>query len=319
MNAMVFCAGLGTRMRPYTDRLPKPAMPLFGRPLIGHTLRWLASCGVTRTVINVHHQADVMRRVAQQSRPEGMSLVFSDEPEILGTGGALVAARQHFADDAPVLVVNGDAFLSLDVTEALAMHAAFKPGATLVLTDDPRHEALFGVGCDGEGRVTDFWGAPSGDRAVARHAYTGIHILSPSFIDALPQQGFACVKEAGWIPWLEAGRELRCVVAAGDWFDLGTPERYLAAHRELWPRAGALSGLREVEAGVFSAEPLPPELTVTGPAVLGARLIVEGPASVGPGTVIGRNVVLPEGAQLSGAVVWDGSTVVVGADSGIMV
>ncbi len=306
MKAMVFCAGFGTRMRPFTTARPKPAMPLFGRPLIGHTLRWLSGHGVTLTVINTHHLPDVMERTARQECPEGMRLVFSHEPEILGTGGGLVAARAHLEGDAPVLVVNGDAYLSLDVARALAVHRKHRPGATLVLTDDPRHAALFGVGVDDDGRILDFWG----DEPRRRFAYTGIHVLCPEFLDALPAAGFACVKEAGWIPWLGSGGTLRSVVERGDWFDLGTPDRYLAAHAALWDRAGVLSGLEETAPGVYGYAP--PGLELEGRAVIGPDVTVDGRATVRANAVIGAGVRVGDGAVVDG-VVWGGATIPPGA------
>lgn len=231
MRAMIFCAGFGTRMRPLTDTLPKPALPLHGRPLIAHVLAWLQPQGVDSAVINLHHLADVMRETAERACPPGMDLIFSEEPEILGTGGGLVAARQHLEGHDEVIVVNGDIYTDLDLAPALSLHRRHRPSSTLVLTDDPAHAPLFGVGLDAADRITDFWGAPWGDRAVRHCAYTGIQILDPTFIATLPPSGFACVKESGWIPLLERGGDLRGAVVRGTWFDVGTPDRYRAARR----------------------------------------------------------------------------------------
>ncbi len=305
MKAIVFCAGYGTRMRPFTDLLPKPAMPFFNRPLIAHALRWLAGYGVDECVINLHHLGGIMRATAEAACPPGMRLVFSEEAEILGTGGGLVAARRHFHGEPEVIAVNGDVFTELDLSIPLAAHRAHRPAATLALNADPANEALFGVGVDADSRITDFWGEPQNKRASARYVFTGVHIFSPEqVLDRLPAEGFACVKEKGWLPMLRDAVPLRGAVVGGPWFDVGTPERYLQAHRGMMHAAGRLSGLPERATGVWSADPLPSGLTVEAPVVIGANLTLEGPATLGPGAVLGENVTLTSSAHAESAVIW---------------
>lgn len=310
MKAFVFAAGYGTRMAPHTDVLPKPAMPFYGRPAIAHTLEWLARWGVDTAVVNLHHLAGDMRRVAQASAPAGMTLLFSEESEILGTGGGLVLAREHFRSGDTVIAVNGDVYTDLDLNGALRRHADSPAPVTLVLTDDPAQQALFGVGFDVDKRITDFWGEPHGsDFAIRRAAYTGIQLFDPVFLDALPESGFACVKESGWIPWLRAGGELSASVVRGHWFDLGTPDRYLDAHMALIDQRVRLSGWPERAPGVVSADPIPVGLTVVPPVVIGPNLGVAGRARLGPYAFLGADVHLAAGTSVEFSVVWDGAHV----------
>ena len=306
MKALLLCAGFGTRMRPLTDTCPKAALPFLGRPLVAHTLAWLARHGVTEVVLNLHHLGAAVRAAAEATCPPGLSVSFAEEPDILGTAGALAALADRFAGEPEVLLVNGDAFLDIDLWPVVADHRRHRPAATLTLTADGRHRELFGVGVDTAGRIRDFWGAPSHTASVQHRAFIGVHLISPDLLAALPRGRFACMKEDGYLPLLRgdlplppgvspAGRVLRGVVVAGAWHDLGTPERYLAAHAaELHRAAGAApAGVRAV-----------------GSVGFGSEVVAEGEATVGPDAFVGSGARLAPGAVVRRAVVWDGVRVV---------
>ena len=228
MRAMIFAAGFGTRMRPVSEHLPKPAIPFLGRPLIAHLYDWLLRHGVDEVVINLHHLPERMRRVATVWRPSDLTVHFSHEEDILGTGGGLMFAREYFCQDpAEFLVVNGDVYTELDVEPTIVQHRASPALATLALTRDPYQRELFGVDLDPAGRVVGFWGG--GGAAHTRAAYTGIHVCSPAIFDVLPSSGFACLKADGWIPALAAGHTISGTICEGMWADMGTPHRYMEA------------------------------------------------------------------------------------------
>lgn len=309
MKAMILAAGYGTRLRPLTDRVPKAALPFFGRPLISHTLEWLAGHGIDAAVINLHHLGAQVRAAAEAWAPRDMRLLFIDEVEILGTGGALRNARASFGDDDEIVVVNGDVFTRLDLAVALRVHRSTRAMATLCLDAEPQHRDLFGVGLDLDKRITDFWGQPPGPEPMRRAAFTGVHITSAKLLDRLPETGFACIKERGWIPLLRDGGHLQGVVQAAPWFDIGTPERYLAAHVGMAYDAARLSGWPMVAPFVASAEPLPDGVTVRAPAAVGPGLRIDGPAEIGPNAFLGANVTLAAGSAVRDAVIWDGERV----------
>lgn len=231
------CAGLGTRLRPLTDRIPKPAVPFLGRPLIAHTFDWLRAAGVERVVINLHHLPERMRAAALD-HARGLDLRFSWEPELLGTGGALVAARTHLepvSREAPLLVMNGDCFYQLP-PDALTRLAAAKGDAlaALWLSADARYAHLANVDVDAQGRIGRIAGRPTNGATGTLAAYLGVQLLDDRLLDQLPASGAACMRDDGWLPALARGQALRGVDLGGAAYDLGTPERYLAAYDVLW-------------------------------------------------------------------------------------
>jgi NDP-sugar pyrophosphorylase family protein len=307
MKAMIFSAGYGTRMKPLSDVCPKPCLPFYGRPLIAHQLDWLCRHGVTSAILNLHHMGSAVRTAAEKNCPDGMTLAFLDEPTIRGTGGGLVNASTLLYDSSEFLAINGDIFTNIDLTLPIRAHRQIQAMATLVLTTNPQHSDLFGVGIDADNHVTDFWGDPPSDQFIRRGAFTGIHVLNPEFLNTLPNSGFACVKEHGYLPALQENIVIHAFVTGGDWFDLGTPERYLDAHFGMLSQSADLSGYPVRYPGVVSADPLPQSLRITPPVVVGPNLTIVDPnASIGPGAILGANVTLGPKTHVEQSVIWDG-------------
>jgi NDP-sugar pyrophosphorylase family protein len=243
MRAMVYCAGLGSRLAPLTDVTPKPALPVRGRPLIAHTLEWLGAAGISEVFANTHHLAAVMKRVLRESLPAGMSLTVSHEPVLLGTGGGLCAAKPHFGPvwpHDPLLVVNGDALIEAEPTLAADLvrsHAERRPLATLWLSSDARAQALANVDVDDRGAIVRIAGQGAESAArTTRTTYLGLQVVDDRFIEwvaeHLPSSGVGCVKDHGWIPALQAGHAIDGLDLGGITWDIGTPERYAAVNAQ---------------------------------------------------------------------------------------
>src|SRR5215470_4807101 len=160
IRAVVLAAGLGTRLRPLTDLTPKPLLPVRGVPILGHTLARLAAAGCEAVAVNLHYLGDQIRKRFGDAHA-GMPLTWSEEPEILGTLGALHPLKEFFAPADLVLLINGDSLcrwpLRRLVRRHLAAHQANGAQATLALASRP-DPAEFGggVGIDPAGRIQSF-------------------------------------------------------------------------------------------------------------------------------------------------------------------
>ena len=143
MKAMILAAGYGTRLRPLTERLPKPLLPIGGRPLLEWNLLLLKKHGITHALINLHHLGDQIVETFGDGSRYGMRLAYSHEPVILGTGGGIKQAQPYF-EDRPVLVLNGDTLSDCDLTALLETHRVRRALATLAVREDP-HAAEWGA------------------------------------------------------------------------------------------------------------------------------------------------------------------------------
>ncbi len=325
---MILCAGLGTRLRPLTARLPKPAVPVCGIPLVRWNLALLAGAGVRRAVVNVHHLADAMSGAAREAaRAVDVALTVSREPIIAGTGGALREARAALAGARTILVVNGDILFDVDLGAALAAHRASGALATMVLTPMPPGGRYATVEADASGAVRRIAGrfGPGGDRLRAWH-FTGVHVLAPEILDALSATPFELdVNRHVYPTWMAAGR-VRAHVVEGYWNDLGTAERYLAANADVlggrvpharFPGVDPLADLDVfAEPGVWIGRGahVAAGASLHAPVVIGGGARVEAGATVGPEAVVGARVVVAAGATVRRGVVWDDTVLAPGEE-----
>lgn len=289
---MVLCAGLGTRLRPLTDRLPKPAVPVCGVPLIRFNLGLLAGAGIRRVVVNLHHLPEAMEAAARAAAAElSLELAVSREPTIAGTGGALREARPLLAGADAVVLVNGDVLFDVDLGSVLAAHAATGALATMVLMAFPPGSRHAAVELDEGGRVRRLAGrfGPGGEGLTPWH-FPGVHVLSPALLDLVPAAPFELDVNRDLYPPLMARGLVRGLVTCGYWNDLGAPWRYLAANLDV--AAGRVALAR------FGLAPPPRHAP---------DAVVEAGAQVGEEVVLGAGCRVPAGARVERAVLWPGT------------
>jgi mannose-1-phosphate guanylyltransferase len=224
---MVLCAGLGTRLRPLTDRLAKPLVPVGDRPALAHILDHLRAQGVVRAVVNAHHLASQVIAFAEGYPGDGFEVRVSVETELLGTAGGLAGAA-GLLGRGDVLVWNGDILAELDVPAIVDAHDARDAGecaATLVV--QPLGPGEGAVGLDGQGRVVRLRQERFGDETRGAH-FLGIYVLGAGLREHLVAPGGMI--EHVLVPAMARGETLRAFETTSPWVDIGTVEAYLAAN-----------------------------------------------------------------------------------------
>ena len=217
MKAMILAAGRGERLRPLTDRVPKPMLAIASAPLIVHQLRWLRRAGVREVVVNLHHLADCVERGLGTGSRFGMRIRYSREEELLDTGGG-VARALPLLRPGPFLVLNGDIWT--DFPFATLLHRRPTRGH-LVLTPKPRHLRQGDFHLDGR-RVR------RGPPALDDSTYCGIAVLEESLLAAAPPGAFS-LRDLYFAA--AAGGELTGERFAGTWIDIGTPDQLRRARQ----------------------------------------------------------------------------------------
>ncbi len=292
-QAFIPGAGLGTRLRPLTERLPKPLVPLFHRAFAEWALDSCARVGISRFAINTHHLPEAWSdfgtppaggnpcspATGANGQPtvvrawQDNELTLFHEPLLLETGGGLKNIAAWIGED-PLLVHNGDIFSTLPLAKLCAAHEASGLPVTLALRSQghAKHIALDASMT----RVTDIRGRLG--RADGSHVFAGIYCVSPGFLELLPAGEKVSVIPA-FLTLVEQGRLGAVVLDEGIWFDLGDRESYLQAHRSL-ALGPAIHPLAIIEAGAS----------------------VEN-SSVGPGAVVAS------GAIVRDSVIWAGSQI----------
>jgi NDP-sugar pyrophosphorylase family protein len=294
MKAMILAAGYGERLWPLTADRGKPALPVLGKPLVGYVAEYLANNGVTQAVVNLHHAPESVRAALGDGRQFGLHLEYVYEPVILGTGGGLDNAGEHFADKTFV-VVNGKIITDIDLRAAIETHRESNALATLVLMENTNRERFSMVETRG-GLISRFAGMPSQNAAgEVPLMFTGVHILEPRIFDYIPRGVFSDSVIDVYPKAMAAGERIAAHVGAGMWYELSTLQRYLDISLALMEREG-----RDVFAGDDS------QLEDVGEvreSVLWSSVTVERGARV-------SRAVLGDGVRVRSNEVWQGAVIV---------
>jgi NDP-sugar pyrophosphorylase family protein len=230
MKAMILAAGLGTRLGPLTLTVPKPMLPVGGRPLLEHTVGLLRAHGIRQIAMNVHYFPEVITDHFGDGAADGVQIVYSREDVLLGTAGA---ARKllPFLDE-PFVVVYGDVLTDLDLTDLMAWHRS--TGAALTLTlyrvEDPTRVGI--VEIDAVGRVLRFKEKPARHEVFSELANTGILMVEPSVLRSLPADTYLDFGQHVLPTLLADGAPVFARVEDGYVLDIGGPERYAQAQAD---------------------------------------------------------------------------------------
>ena len=222
-TAFILGAGLGTRLRPLTEKTPKPLLPIGCRPMITYAMEHLRSIGVQRFIVNTHHCADKYNEVFPDGNWQGIPIAFRHEPILLDTAGGIKNIEDLIAGDERIIVYNGDIITNMPIELLIRKHFELKTTVTLVLRSTG---PLLNVNVDKEGFVCDMRHVLKNE-GVKSCLFAGIYIVEKSFLKRLT----AGKIESIVLPRLAMIKENPHSVGAvviddGWWFDVGTIEEY---------------------------------------------------------------------------------------------
>ena len=309
-QAVVLVGGEGTRLRPITSRVPKPVVPLVGRPFVGYILENLARHHIELAVFSAGYLAHTLEEVIGDGGQYGLSVRYVVEDAPLGTAGAIRNVQAEL-DDGCLFAFNGDVLTDVDLTAMRDFHKERGGLATVLLTrvDDPRRYGLVEIADDG--RVAEFVEKPGAEYAVPAHGAlinAGVYVLEPEVLDMIPA-GRQLSIERGVFTQLAAAGLLFAFVGDSYWRDIGTPESYLQAHFDLLQSRVATSVGRDLGSAYLYVAPdavVAPEARVVPPAhVAGGTTLAPG-SRVGPLVTIGSGCTVESGAEVVESVVQDG-------------
>ncbi len=301
VQAMLLAAGLGTRLQPLTDVLPKPVVPVANRPLAAFGMGHLGRAGVRSIIANTHPRPEIVQDALRRHCPAGVDLAFSHEATLLGTGGGLRRAHTRFPDPtSPVIVMNGDTLFAPDVQRAYRRHVEEGALATMILRRTPEPARFGAIGVDGDGRVTTLLGTPTGRKEARTLMFTGVHILAPEAFADMPESG--CVIRTAYRRWVDTGAPVLGVIDDSPWADLGTVADYHQVNLELASGVRRWPGIVPIDGSLFETG-APADHSQIRNSVVGAGVRIEAGVSIDrcvvwPDSVIARSasraVITPE-------------------------
>ncbi|MEX0991070.1 MAG: NDP-sugar synthase [Actinomycetota bacterium] len=286
MKAVVLVGGEGTRMRPLTETLPKPLLPLMGRPFLHHVLDHLVAHGVHEIILSSPYLGANFASFIEE-RHGDPKITWITETEPLGTGGAVLNALDQVGGD-PFFVLNGDILTDLNLTEMLAAH--HERGSVVSIStfhvDDARAFGL--VITDDGGRILEFREKP--EDPIPGDVNAGTYLIDPVVVQDFPRGANTSIEREIFPVLIERGLAMTAFGSDCYWLDLGTPENYLRAHFDILEgRVG------------FESEVVAPFIDPTAEVDLRSQL--------GRWVVVGERAVVAEGAEIEDSVVLAGASV----------
>ncbi len=329
-SAVILAGGFGTRLKPLTDTVPKPMLPVAGEPNLVRLCEHLCKNGFLSAVVTVRYlSGKIKERLSDSCR--GVDLCYSYEEEPLGTAGAVRAVSRLLSDD--FLVISGDAVCTLDLASAYEAHKKSGAAATIV-THTVKKPLQYGTAvCDKNGRITSFCEKPSWQQVVSDKVNTGIYFLTKRALDYIPE-GRTCDFSRDVFPKMLSSDEfILGYDAAGYWRDIGSFSEYLAANRETATGYGGA----ETEGSVcgdgfylgknsafinsvaFDNVRISDNCSVVG-SILARNVTVGDGCVLRDGCVIGEGAVINDGVRLgAGTVIGTGKTVAESRGDSVMI
>lgn len=300
MKAVVLVGGEGTRLRPLTYRTPKPLLPIANRPFLERQLAWMAGHGVTEVVLSLGYLPDAFVAHFPQGRFGDLELRYAVEPEPMGTAGAIRFAAEVAGIDERFVVCNGDVLTALDLGALVEFHDARAATATIHLVRVADPSAFGVVPTYDDGEVKAFVEKPPPGQAPTDWINAGTYVLEPSVLERIPPNINVSIERETFPRMLDRRGRLYAMQSDVYWLDIGTPEKYLAAHTDV---------LR----GVLGDVPVPGAVE-DGPGIwLEPGAVVDPSTRLVPPVLVGRDSAVGPGAWLSSASIGAGCTVGYGA------
>ncbi|TAM60407.1 NDP-sugar synthase [bacterium] len=300
MQAIVLVGGEGTRLRPLTYSVPKPMVPLLGRPFMEHVLLRLRDAGINEVVLPACYLPEAIQRHFGDGEKLGLRLHYVIEEEPLGTAGALKNVERFITG--PFFVFNGDVLTSLDLGAMLEQHRNSGGIGTLHLipVEDP---TAFGcVEREADGRITRFVEKPKPHEVTTNYINAGTYLLEREVLDRIPAGRNVSIERETFPQLIAGARALYAYATEDYWIDIGKPENYLKANLD------TLRGTMPLRTPGPSQE-----AAVKQPCFVGINARVDRQAEVGPGVVLGRGCRVAAHARIYESVLWDGVVVEEGA------
>lgn len=306
MNALLLAGGLGTRLRPLTEQMPKPMALVANRPWLEHLVIHLKNQGIYDFVFAVKHYHEQIRDHFGDGSKWGVSILYALEQSLLGTAGAIKNAESML--DERFVVVNADIVHEINFHPLLEYHLQHGGLVTIGLTEveDPTQFGV--VEQEGNGRILRFVEKPCLEEAPSRRVNAGIYVMEKEALSCIPKDQEVSIERETFPLLIEKTAGVYGKVISGYWMDMGTKERYRRIH---WDVLNRTCGLplpgEETGKGIWVGEDceIAPGALLVPPVLIGSRVKIGERSIIGPFAVIGDDCEIGKNVRCSETIMWD--------------
>jgi mannose-1-phosphate guanylyltransferase/phosphomannomutase len=305
MKAVVMAGGEGSRLRPLTSGVPKPLVPVVGKPVMEHILELLRRHGITDVIVTLQYLGSSIRDYFGDGSDFGVDITYVVEDSPLGTAGSVKNAQEYL--DEPFIVISGDALTDIDLGKVMAYHREKGAAATIVLTSVANPLEYGVVITNPDGTINRFLEKPSWGEVFSDQVNTGIYVIEPEVLDLLPPATVVDWSGEVFPKMLANSMPLYGYLAAGYWCDIGNIQTYYQANWDALQgrvKVAIVGERRDGDVWMGENVEIGLDVRIEGPAYIGndcklkAGVFINGPVCVGNFSVIDENT------KISNSVIW---------------
>jgi len=305
MKALFLAGGMGTRLKPLTDELPKPMVPIMNKPLLERSMENLRKCGIKDIVISTGYMPDYIKNYFGDGRKFGLKIEYICENTPMGTGGAIKNTGHLFNDT--FLVLNADIVCNLDYRELVKFHRTKAAGITIAVTRVDNPSAYGVIEYDESDYAVSFTEKPEAHQIKSNFINAGVYVFEPAVLMEIAVGRPVSVEREIFPELLRKGYKVAVYKGCKYWMDIGTPEKYLETHEDVMSGDCSLAGVRFDRHGIIKGTNSVIDTTaeITAPVYIGDNVTIEAFATVGPNSVIGNDVCIHTGGSVINSVLWN--------------
>ncbi|MDD3225642.1 MAG: NDP-sugar synthase [Clostridium sp.] len=305
MKALFLAGGFGTRLKPLTDKTPKPMVPIMGKPLLERNIMKLKKYGIKEFVLSVHYKPYEIKQYFGDGSKFGVKIHYVKEDIPLGTGGAIKNAEKYFDDS--FLIFNSDIIDEIDYKKLINYHKEKSADATIAVTrvKDP---SMYGViEYDKDNYVTSFKEKPKKDEIKSHYINAGVYIFEPKVLDEIASDKVISIERDTFPTLLKKHYKISIYGESSYWMDIGTPAKYLRVHRDILEGKYRIDGLNFSNHGIIKGKNINIKSTanILGPVYIGDNVSIGDYCDIGPNTVIGSNCKVGQNSKIYNSLVWN--------------
>ena len=308
MQAVILVGGEGTRLRPLTYDLPKPMVPIFGRPYLEHLIELLKKHNIFEIILSSGYKVEEIEQYFKNGSQFGVKIFYAVETTPLGTAGAIKNAEKFIKDT--FLVFNGDIMTDIDLTAFLRMHKKYAGLGTLSLysVEDPSAFGL--IETDINGRITAFIEKPKPEDITTNYINAGVYILEKKILEFIPEKINCSIERKIYPELLKSNYALYSFKFDTYWIDIGSPQKYMKVHTDAINKKYELIFNKKEHAGIYMGN----NISLNGakimpPVFLDDNFSAGNNVILGPMAIIGKNCAIKDNITIKDSLIWENTNI----------
>ncbi|HEY5525333.1 MAG TPA: NDP-sugar synthase, partial [Clostridium sp.] len=287
MKALFLAGGMGTRLRPLTDDLPKPMVPMMGRPLLERNMVKLKECGVDEIILSTCYKPQKIEEYFGDGTKLGFKIHYVCEDIPLGTGGAIKNTEEFFDDT--VIIFNADILSEINIMDMMKFHKEKSAAVTIAVTQVENPSAYGVIEYNEDLYAESFTEKPKPSEIRSNYINAGIYIFEPYVLKEIPDSQVVSIERETYPLLLKKEYPIAVYKSDAYWMDIGTVEKYVQAHDDILNGTCPMIEFKEENQGIFIGENtiIHPSTKIIAPVYIGENTKIEAYSIIGPDVIIG--------------------------------